>query len=85
MRPEMFWWGGWWIFPIVMPVIMVLVMLMGLYFVFGQGRLRPAWWDTHRHPHDHEAEPAMEILKKRYARGEITREEFEQMKKDLLS
>lgn len=28
-------------------------------------------------------ETAMEILKKRYARGEITREEFEDMKKDI--
>jgi len=27
----------------------------------------------------------IEILKRRYARGEITREEFEQMKKDLES
>ena len=27
---------------------------------------------------------AMDILKKRYARGEISREEFESMKKDLL-
>ena len=28
-------------------------------------------------------EEALEILKKRYARGEITREQFEQMKRDL--
>jgi len=29
-------------------------------------------------------ESALEILKKRYARGEINQEEFEQKKKDLL-
>ena len=28
---------------------------------------------------------ALEVLKKRYARGEIDRQEFEQKKKDLLS
>lgn len=34
-------------------------------------------------PGDAEQETPMEILKKRYARGEINREEFEVMKKDL--
>ncbi len=29
-------------------------------------------------------ESALEILKQRYARGEITREQFEEMKKDIL-
>ena len=30
------------------------------------------------------SESALEILKKRYARGEINREEFEEKKKDLV-
>ena len=33
------------------------------------------------HPH---TESALEILKKRYARGEISKEEFEAKKKDLV-
>jgi len=34
---------------------------------------------VHTHP-----ESAIEILKKRYARGEINREEYEEKKKDLV-
>lgn len=31
------------------------------------------------------AETALEVLKKRYARGEIGKEEFEQMKRDIAA
>ncbi|MGJ7460711.1 SHOCT domain-containing protein [Halomonas sp. MA07-2] len=31
------------------------------------------------------SETAIDVLKKRYAKGDITREEFEQVKKDLQS
>lgn len=34
-------------------------------------------------PSNFRQEPPLEILKRRYARGEITREEFEEMKRDL--
>lgn len=87
MGPEHFAWGGWWIFPVVMPVVMIIVLVILLYFVFGHGGPRPPWsgdFDKSSNPHK-QSESAMEILKKRYAKGEITREEFEQVKKDLQS
>lgn len=33
---------------------------------------------------DHAVETSLEILKKRYARGEITKEDFDRMKNDIL-
>lgn len=42
------------------------------------------WYLAHDHRQKSpEQETPLEILKKRYARGEIAREEYEQMKKDL--
>ncbi|HLD33608.1 MAG TPA: SHOCT domain-containing protein [Candidatus Nanoarchaeia archaeon] len=35
--------------------------------------------------HIHATESALEIVKKRYARGEIDKQEFEEMKKELLA
>ena len=35
------------------------------------------------HPQYHRQREAVEALKRRYARGEITKEEFERMKQDL--
>jgi putative membrane protein len=63
----------------LMPVIVIVMLAVCLYFLFGRGGPRPSW------PGGQGEETAMEILKKRYARGEISKDEFEQMKKDLLS
>ena len=76
---EHFWWGGWWMFPMAMPVIMVVVILIALYFLFGRRGFRSSWWD--RYPG---GESALDILKKRYAKGEISKEEFERIKKDRI-
>ena len=86
MGPEHFWWGGWWIFPIVMPLVMVVVLVAVLYFVFGRGSFRPPWWSDSDRPSSHKvSETAIEIVQKRYAKGEITREEFETIRRYLLA
>ena len=76
-------WGGWWIIPMAMPGIMVVVVLIILYLLIVRGGFRPPWWENSgTYP---KSETALEILKKRYAKGEITKEQFEQIKKDLLN
>jgi putative membrane protein len=73
---EMMWgnhmlFGGWmWIFWILILVGLVFL----IKWIVQQGKTETK----------HEESP-LEILKKRYAKGEINKEEFEQKKKDLLS
>jgi putative membrane protein len=68
--------GGYWLFGVffwafgVAAVTALVVMLVRRSVGFHKG------W--------HGGEPdALEIAKRRYARGEITKEQFEQLKKDL--
>jgi putative membrane protein len=80
MGPENTWFGGWWIFPIIMCIIIIF-----FFRKSGRGGFRPPWMqdsDMH-HRESTESETALDILKKRYAKGEITKEEFEEMKRDL--
>ena len=84
MNPEhlWMWWpcGGMWFFPIVIFVII-------FFFLFSMRcRHRHPWWGPGGHHREGgDSETALEILKKRYAKGEITKEEFDQMKKDISS
>ena len=90
MWSEDFWGSGMWIFPFMMMLIMLFVVSR----MFGRGGgFRPPWnQDSDRSPSESAGpsgtsgqapESPLEILKTRYAKGEITKEEYDQMKSDL--
>lgn len=84
MGPEHYGWGGWWVFPFLMPLVMITGFVVVLYFIFGRGgSSRP--WGNDSDSAVNSRETALDIVRKRYARGEISRDEFEQIKKDLES
>jgi len=70
-------WGHHWMFGGFMWVFWIVV-LVALFFLIK--------WIVQQKPGDQKPdENALEVLKKRYAKGEIDKDEFEQKKKDLLS
>ena len=69
-------WGGFpwmWIFPLIFLVVMLLFLFRGIGWSMCGGR----------ETHGRREESTRELLDRRYARGEISREEYQQMKKDL--
>ena len=72
--------GGFGIFGMIFILVFWVLIIAGIVLVvkwlFEQGRSGGASASS--------GESALDILKKRYARGEIGKEEFEAKKKDLL-
>ncbi|MRS04034.1 SHOCT domain-containing protein [bacterium] len=67
---------GWMLLGIVFWIfIITCVVLLVLWIVGKSGRGK----------HLQGEDPALEILNKRYARGEVTKELYEEMKKDILA
>ncbi|VAW22958.1 hypothetical protein MNBD_BACTEROID01-2367 [hydrothermal vent metagenome] len=78
MWTEHFWMGGMWIFPFIMIIVVFFVVFM----VFGRGGFRPPW--NQNYYQNEQKETPIDILKKRYASGEINKEEFDRIKKDII-
>ena len=81
MNPEYFWSGSMWIIP----VFIAVVMLAAIYLMFGRSGWRGPCGHGDDSPPRKDGNTALEILKKRYAKGEISKEEFDRMKKDLAN
>lgn len=67
-------WGAWgfgmMIMMIMFWVLIIVAVVLGIRWLIGQGK-------------DSRSDSALEILRQRYARGEINKEEFESRKRDL--
>jgi putative membrane protein len=67
--------GGWWIFGWIFMILFwaaIILLIIWLYKqIKGEGARAPS------------GETALDILKKRYASGDITKEQFDEMKKEL--
>lgn len=66
---------GFGLFGFVISILFWAVIIMLIVSLLRRNR--------HNYWHGHGEDRSMEILKERYAKGEITKEQFESMKKDL--
>ncbi|MBI4743661.1 MAG: SHOCT domain-containing protein [Actinobacteria bacterium] len=62
----------------LMTVFWILILVGGIFI------LKWIFVDQGRQGQPYKEEDALEVLKKRYAKGEINKEEFEEKKKDLM-
>jgi putative membrane protein len=64
-----------WTGAIIMGLILLVLIIVLIYFLFKSSKTGGFGQASNETP--------LDILKKRYARGEITKEQFEEMRKDL--
>jgi putative membrane protein len=67
-------WGGMWFGWFFWLAVLVIVIWIGIKITKNSGK-----------QNSNQIETPLDILKKRYAKGEISKEEFEQMKRGIQS
>jgi putative membrane protein len=76
--PHMMWWGGGWIFgPLFMILVLALVIALAVLLVRWLGG---SWQSSAQPPQGH---APLDILKERFARGEIDQGEYESRRRVL--
>jgi len=75
MHPMWGFWGAWgvgmMVFMLLFWGLVIVGLVLGIRWLISQGKHSPS-------------DSAVDILRQRYARGEINKEEFEARKRDLL-
>ena len=82
--PHMMWWGGGWYAMIFGPLFMILffaILMAAIAFLVRW--LGGPWPGTAPPHHAPPARSALDILKERFARGEIDKDEFEERRRVL--
>jgi putative membrane protein len=64
-------------------VLLVILWVAIMYFIFASMRMMQGRGHHHRDYGMHQNSEALDILKTRYAKGEIQKEEFDIKKRDL--
>lgn len=75
-------WFGWG-FMFLGPLCLVLIAVAIYYVITSASRRESCSIHAHNQQPRHYSTRAMEILKERYAKGEITKEQYLQMKDEL--
>jgi putative membrane protein len=73
----------WWILPF--SFFIIFIAMLALFFRRGGMPRMMCPTCGHHHQHPGESVSAKEILERRYARGEIGRDEYQKIKQDLES
>ena len=75
--------GGGWIFMLIPLTFLVVLFVMLTLAAARPSSWRPFFWGPWDQSSPHDRQDAEAILDERYARGDITREEFMRIKEDL--